>query len=95
MCPECHRFICKESCPAYSGRSPESGRALFFCSLCGAALQRGEKFYTIRTRAFCQECLEEADSDELMKLFQYKCREDLLNSLGAVSRIALMSKEGT
>lgn len=95
MCPECHRFICEESCPAYNGRSAERGRAFLFCSLCAAPIRRGEAFYSIGVRPFCAECLEGAESDELMKLFKYKTREDLLCSLGAVARTICDRKENS
>lgn len=86
MCPECHRFICEESCPAYSGRSSEYGRAHLFCSLCGSPIWHGDRFYSIGVRPFCAECLEDTVAQELLSLFGYKSREALLNSLGAVSR---------
>ena len=88
MCPECHRFICEESCPAYVGRSPERGRPHLFCSHCHAAIAGGEAFYSVGPRPFCSECLEGADADELQRIFKLPSREALLSLLGAASRIA-------
>ncbi len=88
MCPECHRFICEESCPAFVGRTRSRVGARRFCTLCGDAFADGEKFYSIGTRPFCAACLEGADVDDLQKFFKHKNREQLLGALGAVSRTA-------
>ncbi len=93
MCPECHRFICEEGCPAYRGRSAERGRALLRCSLCSVPIWHGDRFYSIGVRPFCTECLEDMVCDELMSLFGYGRREALLASLGAVSRTAGIGRE--
>ena len=86
MCPECHRFVCEEGCPAYRGRSAERGRPLLFCSLCDTPIWRGDKFYSVGVRPYCRECLEDKFSDELVSLFGYGSREAILEALGAVSR---------
>lgn len=94
MCPECHRLICEEGCPAYRGRNVERGRALLFCSLCEQPIWRDERFYSIGVRPFCKECLEETVCDEQLSLFGYQDRESLLERLGAVSRTAYGGEVG-
>lgn len=89
MCPECHRFICEESCPAHVGR----GRAHLFCTRCDAPISGGEAFFSIGTRPFCAECLGEADVDDLQRLFKYPSRAALLEALGAAARVAFFEGE--
>ena len=86
MCPECHRFICEEGCPAYRGRSAERGRALCNCSLCDTPIARGESFYSVGARPVCRECLEDSDAGDLTRLFGFASREALLLALGASLR---------
>ena len=93
MCPECHRFICEESCPNAVGRAILRGRPHLFCSRCRTPIAGGDKFYSIGIRAFCTECLEDADADELQSLFKYQTREELIGALGAASRIAFVKEE--
>ncbi|MBO5306305.1 MAG: hypothetical protein J6B12_06030 [Clostridia bacterium] len=95
MCPECHRFICEESCPAYRGRNAERGKALLLCSLCSSPIWKDDRFYSIGVRPFCKECLEERVSDELVSLFGYESREALIEMLGGISRIAYIGREGS
>lgn len=89
MCPECHRFICEESCPNCVGRTPRRGRPHLFCFRCREPIGGGDKFYTVGARAFCTECLEEADMDEMQSFFKFQSRKELLSALGAASRIAV------
>lgn len=93
MCPECHRFICIESCPSYSGHSPEKGNAVLSCTFCDFPIWKEDKFYSIGVRPFCRECLENASFDDLMLAFKFKTPQDLLCALGAVSRTAFHDSE--
>ena len=89
MCPECYRFICEEGCPNRVGRTSRRSRPHLFCTRCREPIEGGVKFYTVGTRAFCAECLEEADMDEIQAFFKIQSREALLYALGAASRIAV------
>lgn len=93
MCPECRRFICEEGCPLSIGRTPERGKPHLFCSHCRAPIAGGERFYSIGTRAFCVECLEQTDLDALVRLFRFQSHQDLLDALGAASRLAFSEGE--
>ena len=93
MCPECHRFLCEEGCPAFVGRARGRVGVRRLCTLCGEELEDGEKFYSIGTRPFCAACLEGADADDLQKFFHHKSREQLLSALGAVTRVAVREEE--
>ena len=93
MCPECHRMICECFCPAYSGRSAEGGRAVLYCRLCEAPIWQGDKYYSIGVRQFCRDCLEEASMEDLLGAFKLQSPEEVLNVLGAVSRVAFGQEE--
>lgn len=88
MCPECHRIICEEGCPAYSGRSPEWGNILFTCRRCHTPVGEEEPFYSIGPRPYCRDCLTEVTLEELLPLFGIADREELLLMLGALPRHA-------
>lgn len=87
MCPVCHRFICAEGCPGDNGESTERGKVAYHCAKCGLPIWRGEEFYSVRTKPYCNDCLSVADTDELAAFFGCR-REDFYFALGAVHRRA-------
>ena len=93
MCPECHQMICPPGCPAYSGRSAERGKAIIFCEFCGFPIWSGDRYYSVGTRQFCRNCLEYASMDDLLAAFRASCPTEILQTLGAVSRIANRQEE--
>lgn len=88
MCRVCKRLICPPSCPNFEGER-KTGRRIR-CVMCGEALTAESGFYQRHGFPYCEDCLECADSETLVRIceiskrkwlegmgFYYRKKEDL------------------
>lgn len=66
MCKVCKRMICPPTCPNFE--SNDRSARILRCASCGKALRRGDGFYQKNGFPYCEDCLELADTDTLVRI---------------------------
>ena len=78
MCEECYMTFCPESCPGYESESRPIGR----CEKCGCYIYSGDGHVAARGTLYCEECIEELDTDGILLICGFSAVFELLRELG-------------
>ena len=73
MCELCHRANCKSDCPNF--KPPRNGTEVGRCVLCGEPIGADRGYYRMHGFPYCEACLEDADSETLIRICETSRRE--------------------
>ncbi len=79
MCEICGREICPPRCPNY-----EESRVAR-CAGCGVRLLEGDGYYETNGKPYCEECINGASLEELVRICETET-EEVLGELGLCHR---------
>lgn len=86
MCKECRQSFCDTFCPNFSGYVAGVGFPHTACSSCGSFIYRGDVYYVVANRAYCEECAKSFDISELADIFGFSKISDIIEGLGGELR---------
>ena len=82
MCKECFSFICPGNCPENEDYSAEFGESVLHCSVCDSPLYSDDEYICADDGIYCSECIEDLDTDDILRLCNSSSVSELLEELG-------------
>ena len=82
MCEICRMQICPSSCPTYDGKRAGKGEPVGRCAICKSLIYQGDRYFSNRESAVCDDCAEYIDTDGLRALCGAEESRELLCALG-------------
>ena len=83
MCKLCKRPICPPNCPNYSIKPLQEKPV--YCVECGERIHAGLGYYQTNGFPYCEDCLELADTDTLVRICEMK-KQTWLEQMGFAHR---------